>query len=150
MLVRSLCVAAESPWQTTLFGRVTVSDATWWLDGGSVTVLLRDERGTEARIYYEQTTFDTPHAGHLSYTPHAGSFTSPRSAKATILPKHSPEEKELLHLLTTACVNTFGTSNPEALSRLSRHLIVKHRAMASLFLQIDSRDRRQSSEGKHK
>ena len=73
-------LAAERRFESGLVGHVTIAEADYWMDGGSVSVSLQDEHGTKASARYEQTLFDNPHSGQLA-------FHSPGAAKVHLHPQ---------------------------------------------------------------
>ncbi|MEO6754083.1 MAG: hypothetical protein ABIP85_20065 [Chthoniobacteraceae bacterium] len=122
-LFRTVALAAERPFNFGLSGAITITKATYWMDGGSVTVLLRDEQGTQASVRYEQNLFPNPHNGQFL-------FRVPHATKPTYFRRHGSYELSLLELLRTATVTTFGTSDPDLLKASSNW---NHLAMSALF-----------------
>ena len=100
------------------------------MDGGSVTVLLRDEQGTYASVRYEQTLFTNPHNGQFL-------FRVPHATKPTYFRRHGSYEQSLLDLLRAASATTFGTSDPDTLKASSDW---NSMAMSALF-RAAARDR---------
>ncbi len=96
----------ERPFDFGLSGRVTITEATEWMDGGSVTVKLQDEHGHEARAGYRSGLRDYP--GQCSFT------VAPDRAP-TIFLKGGVNEQALRKLLRDACVATYGTEDVEQL-----------------------------------
>ena len=111
-LLGTVSFAAERPFNFGLSGAITITKATYWMDGGSVTVLLRDEQGTYAYVRYEQTVFKNLHNGQFL-------FCVLPSTKATYFRRHGSYERSLLELLRAASVTTFGTSDSATLKASS-------------------------------
>jgi hypothetical protein len=147
-LFASVCLAAERPFDSGLSESITITEANYLLDGGSVIVSLRDAHGRRAGARYFQTLFEDPHNGQLG-------FRAPGATKLKYLDKDSADEQALLQLLVGACTHTFGTADPRVLRRTAkaterRTTDWNRFAMASLFNQVGNRSRMKTPKHNHK
>jgi hypothetical protein len=110
LLAIAACAADDHPYDFGFTGNISITKATIWMDGGSITISLRDEHGTEAHAGYRN--------GALYGTSEHGdqfSFRRPTATKPVFFARRSNDEKALFDLLRTASNTTFGTSDPEQL-----------------------------------
>jgi hypothetical protein len=119
----------ELPFDFGMSGRITITKATSWMDGGSVSVSLQDEHGHEAHAGY-RSVFRGPgnHGGQFD-------FRAPGATELTYFPQGSANQRALQKLLQAACIATYGTAAPEELDKSadwSRY------AMASILRKLDS------------
>ena len=125
--------AEEVDWKLT--PPVTVEDAVYYLDGGSVSVVLRGSDG-ERRYVHRRTPEASPEDGGGML-----SFRHEKGGESIRFEPDSPNEKRLLQLLRSACVNTFGTSDYSALHNemegVTKNMGLSSLAMGSLLRQFD-------------
>jgi hypothetical protein len=139
LILAAITVSQEQPPRFGLSGRVALTKATRFMDGGSILVNLQDDLGNGLSVLY--TNLDYPpsnHPGQLAY--------STRGSGRVYVERGSSQEQELLHLLGAACNNTFGTADPEALrdSSLDKEGRIgdwSRSNMCMLFWEIAGRNR---------
>ena len=149
-MVSTVGLAAEPRFDFGLFGTIMIVEAEYWMDGGSVTVTLRDEYGIKAHARYTNDWLygADNHGGQFS-------FRAPTAKKATYFRRRGTDEKSLLEILRVACAMTFGTGDPDALRIASRGRDgtirdFKRAALASLFHQAANRSRDGKTRPNHK
>ena len=125
--------AADVDWKLT--PPVTVEKADYFLDGGSVSVVLRGSGGERRYVHLMSPEVSPEDGGGML------SFRYEKGGKSTRLPPNSQDEKRLLQLLRTASVNTFGTSDYSALHNekagVTKNKGFSSLAMGSLFRRFD-------------
>ena len=130
-MTAGICAGAERPFDFGLSGNVTITKATIWMDGGSVSISLRDEHGTEARAHYRnRMMYDEKQHGDQF------SFRRPGATQPVYFARNSAGERSLFDLLRVASTTTFGTSDPKQLDTPGDWNRI---AMSSLFRQIARR-----------
>jgi hypothetical protein len=101
------------PFAFPIEGAVKIENATYFLNGdrtgGSVSVIIRDSKGTQSFVYYMTADVDRNFGGGLL------TFRAKEGAKGTTFPHASKDEARLLNYLRAACVASFGSSDPDFL-----------------------------------
>ena len=128
-LLAPFVAGAEHPFDFGLAGRVTIIKATYWMDGGSVSVYLRDKNDRRGCAHYQNTMWPAERHGGLF------GFRASNAAKMTHFPKHGSNEAALLQLLRVASIETFGTAAPKKLEKAGGW---DRMAMARLFRAASS------------
>jgi hypothetical protein len=109
MLALIVSVAHGSePFKFPFVGKVRIGEATKYWDGGSVMVVLHDERA-QYTVHYRTREAGEANGGGLL------TFVSKKDGKRITLPRGSDDEGRLLNYLRSASVVTYGTSNPNVL-----------------------------------
>lgn len=126
-------LSAAGPFDFGLSGRIAITKATFCMDGNSIQVFLRDERGAVVQAIYrnhwpEKNEDDGYDGGQIFYVGVAG--------KVTRFRRNGVDEKSFLEILRAACVTAFGTSDPQELEKAGSW---DRMAMSSLFQQASSR-----------
>ena len=105
LFLRSTSAAANEPaLDFGLTGRVTITKATLWMDGGSVSVDLKDEHGQTALAGYRS-----------AFRRGGGGFIFKGSAISAEIRRDTPNAVALLKFIQAACVATYETDDPKQL-----------------------------------
>ncbi len=111
-LVTSLTTQAQVDFPFT--GKLEIEHATYYWNGGSVSAVLLDSEGNRGYVHYTPLSWtDAPDRNKLTFR------LNPKD-KGVILPRGSNDEKQLLKYIRGACITSFGSVNPELLTRGKR------------------------------
>jgi hypothetical protein len=110
LLTTLLPLAGKEPFTFPAEGKVEIEKADYFLNGdktgGSVSVVLRDAKGTQSFVHYMTMDAGAEFGGGLL------SFRAKKEEKGTTFPRGSAEEASLLKLLRSACLSSFGSADP--------------------------------------
>jgi len=111
-LVAGIALAAE-PFVFPLVEPLKIEKATYFLNGdktgGSVSVVLRDSKGTQSFVHYMTKDAGEEHGGGLL------TFRAEKNSQGNTFARASEDETRLVNYLRAACVASFGSSDPEFL-----------------------------------
>lgn len=113
LLTAVLPLGAKEAFKFPIEDKVVIEEATYFLNGdqhgGSVSVVLRDGKGTLSFVHYLTKDAGVKFGGGLL------SFGTNKAEKGTTFARGSDDEAQLLKLLRLACMSSFGSADPAIL-----------------------------------
>lgn len=139
LLTVVLPLGATEAFKFPFEGKVEIEETNYLLngdkDGGSIHVTLRDAKGTLSFVHYMTKDAGAEFGGGLlSFKTNKAEKWPPR------FPQGSDDEAQLLKILRSACIATFGSADPNVLDNPATKKGGIHRlVMASLLRHFPAR-----------
>ena len=99
----------SAPIQFPFVGTIKILSGTKYWDGGSVAVVVTDSEMTRYKVFYRTREAGEANGGGML------TFGSKEDGNRITLEQGSEDEASLLNYLRSACVVSFGTSDPDIL-----------------------------------